>query len=77
MPQVGRFEMTGAATENIFCLKQGMKIASLCAAIESSPKEYNDFLGIKPQKLKDVIDLLQHVSLPESITFTKISRPMK
>lgn len=66
---VGRFTMTGAATEKMLCLKKGMKIPNLVAVIEGSSKAYNDFLGIKPQKLKDVNDLLQHVSLPGSVTF--------
>ena len=66
---VARFTMTGAATEKVLCLKKGMEIVNLCAAIEGSSKAYNDFLGIKSQNLKDVNDLLQHVSLPESVTF--------
>ena len=66
---VGRFTMIEAATEKTLCFKKGMKIANLCVAVEGSSKAYNGFLGVKPQKLTDSNDILQHVTLTESVKF--------
>ena len=63
--------MTGDCLTPVSLLKRGKKINSVITITQFSqiPDAYVDFLPIKAAKLKDVEDLLKHVTLSPDVAF--------
>ena len=63
--------MTGDCLTPVSFLKRGKKINSVITMTQLAqiPYAYVDFLPIKAAKLKDVEDLLKHVTLSPDVTF--------
>ena len=66
-----RYVMTGTCSTAFQLLKRGKRVENLIASISSSRllRAYHTYLPIKQAKLNDVFQLLQHVFLPEEVTF--------
>ena len=66
-----RYSMTEECHIPLICLKCGSKMRSLISKSRSTNlyNAYSTFLPIKEAKLKDVCDLLQHVTVPAEMTF--------
>ena len=62
--------MTGTCSTAFQLLKRGKKVESLTASMSSSRllRAYHTYLPIKQAKL-NIFQLLQHVFLPEGVTF--------
>jgi len=71
-----RYVMTGTCSTPFQLLKRGNKVESLMASISSRRllRAFHTYLPIKQAKLNDVHQLLQHVFLPEDVTFYSILR---
>ena len=63
------YAMTVDCLTSITILKRGKKISSLVSAMTNVQAAYCRYLPIKAAKLKDVLDLLKHVSFSENVTF--------
>ena len=68
---LSRTSMTGDCLTPFTLLKRGKKVSSIVALTQHAqiPYAYLDFLPIKAAKLKDVKDLLRHVTLSSDVVF--------
>ena len=64
-----RYVMTADCLTSVTILKRGKKMSSLVSAMANFLAAYRWYLPVKAAKLRDVLDLLKHVSLTENITF--------
>jgi hypothetical protein len=74
---VGRSSMTGPLTFTLNLLKRGKSLNTLKSAIQDCPLAFNGFLPIKKAKFDDIMSLLSHVHLPESVTFYTSLKPLE
>ena len=74
---VGRSSMTGPLTSTLNLLKRGKSMSTLKSAIIDCPLAFNGFLPIKKAKFNDIMSLLSHVHLPESVTFYTSLKPIE
>ena len=64
-----RYAMTADCLTSVTILKRVKKTSSLVSAMTNVQAAYCRYLPIKAAKLRDVLDLLKHVSLTEKVTF--------
>ena len=64
-----RYAMTTDCLTSVTILKRGKKMSSLVSAKANVQAAYCRYLPIKASMLRDVLDLLKHVSLTENVTF--------
>ena len=64
-----RYELTADCLTSVTILKKGKKMSSLVSAMANVQAAYCRYMPIKAVKLRDVLDLLKHVSLTENLTF--------
>ena len=64
-----RYAMTTDCLTSVTILKRGKKMSSLVSAKANVQAAYCRYLPIKASKLRDVLDLLKHVSLTKNVTF--------
>jgi len=66
---LSRLSMTGDCWENVNILKRVIEQAPLNVARREVLHSYRDFLPIKSANLHDVQVLLNHIHIPDSVTF--------
>ena len=64
-----RYAVTADCLTSVTILKRGKRMSSLVSAMANVQAAYSGYLPIKAAKLRNVLDLLKHVTLTENVTF--------